>query len=124
MSKHDNPYDWSKDPQSGYTDEEAHEILNHKNSNPPKRKKHHRVFLWFFLAVQLLFIIWIIAGAASAGSTPGDTGGVLTQEEANSARDAGTAIGIGLIIILWAIVDFILGIGYAIKVIATREKNG
>lgn len=84
----------------------------------PKKKK--RVFMWFFLVVQLVFIIWLVAGISSTGSTPADTGGVLTQEEANSARDAGAAIGVFLIFVVWAIVDFILGVGYLIVKMARR----
>lgn len=87
---------------------------------PTKPKKKRRVFMWFFLAVQVLFIVWLIAGVSGAGSTPADTGGVLTQEEANSARDAGTAIGVGLVLILWAIVDFLLAVVWAVVKLARR----
>ena len=84
----------------------------------PRRKK--RVFLWTFLVIQVLFLIWIITGVASTGSTPADTGGVLTPEEANSARDAGAAIGVLLIVGLWAVVDLILGITWAVVKLARR----
>ena len=33
-------------------------------TQPPPRKRR-RVFVWVFLAVQVLFVIWVIAGAAS-----------------------------------------------------------
>ena len=87
-------------------------------TSEPRRKK--RVFMWSFLAIQLLFVIWIVSGAVATGSTATDTGGVLTQEEAITARDAGAAIGVLLIVGLWAVVDLILGITWAVVKLARR----
>lgn len=70
------------------------------------RKK--RVFLWFFLAVQAIFVLWLVVGLSTA-----DTGG-------DAAAEAGTAIGAALIVTLWAVVDFILGVTYAIYRLARR----
>lgn len=83
----------------------------------PKKKK--RIFMWFFLAVQVLFIVWIIAGANSANGNPSDCSG-LDVKTCNDASDAGTAIGVALIIVLWAIVDIILGVTWAVVKLARR----
>jgi hypothetical protein len=105
----------------------------------PKRK---RVFMWAFLGIQALFLIWIIAGIASAHNAPdpaavasvcqnGGWQGLFSSEQdcmvhyANGlqqAGNAGTAIGAGLVIVLWAVTDVILGIGRFIVVTARRGK--
>jgi hypothetical protein len=66
-----------------------------------------RPLTWVILAVQVLFIIWIVAGANSASDN------CSTNEYSDACRTGqaiGTAIGIGLIIFLWALVDVILGV--------------
>ncbi|MDT3727808.1 hypothetical protein ROS62_24185 [Streptomyces sp. DSM 41972] len=89
---------------------------------PPPKKKH-RVFLWVFLAIQVVFLIWVIWGIAQGSGTPeqcrGRTGDDL--DLCNSASDAGTAIGVWLVIAVWAAVDVILGITYAIYRLAARR---
>jgi hypothetical protein len=89
------------------------------------RKRPRRVFLWIFLAVQVLFLIWIIVGVNSAsddsGSCQGLTGDALKL--CQDAGDVGTAIGVGLIIGLWAAVDLILGITYAIYRFSRRPRT-
>jgi hypothetical protein len=87
---------------------------------PPKKKR--KVFLWFFLAIQVLFIIWIIAGASggSGNPDPSDCGG-LDLKTCNDAQDAGTAIGVGLIIVFWMVVDVILGVIYGVYRLAKRN---
>ena len=101
--------------------------------------KRHRVFLWIFLAVQVAFIIWLIAGGtthtgpssaeiaslcgngkwsplySSYGACVADTGKLL-----GSAGDVGKGIGIGLIVIIWVIVDFLLAVTYGIYRLARR----
>ena len=84
----------------------------------PRRKR--RVFLWVFLAVQALFIIWLIVGISSA-SGPATDCGTLDQPSCNDAESVGTAIGAGLIIVFWAIVDFILAVTYAIYRLTKRS---
>ena len=77
----------------------------------PKRKK--RIFMWVFLAVQLLFVIWLIAGVNNASDNcSGRVGDALTL--CQNATGVGTGIGIFLILILWTIVDVILGVTYLI----------
>jgi hypothetical protein len=78
----------------------------------PRKKKRH-VFRWVFLAIQVLFLIWIIGGASSAaGNCAGETGQALEACEAGTAVGAG--IGVILIVFLWMAVDVILGVGYLI----------
>lgn len=76
----------------------------------PKKKRH--IFRWVFLAIQALFLIWIIAGATSANSSA-DCGGLDAQTCAD-ATAVGTGIGVALIIGLWVAVDIILGITWLI----------
>lgn len=85
---------------------------------PTSAKKKRRIFLWFFLAVQAIFLFWVIGGIAS-GSDPTDCGS-LSDEACNSASDIGTSIGVFIIIIFWMIVDFLLAVGYGIYRLAKR----
>jgi hypothetical protein len=70
-----------------------------------------------------LFLIWVIMGAASGSGTPEECQG-LTGDNLKSCEDAsdiGTTIGVGLIIALWAAVDVILGVTYAVYRLARRR---
>jgi hypothetical protein len=89
------------------------------NYDKPARKKK-RIFLWFFLAVQALFIIMIIAGATSSGGDATDCGS-LTQETCNAAEDVGTGIGVILIVVIWMVVDFLLALIYGVYRLAKRS---
>ncbi|MFD9116592.1 hypothetical protein [Streptomyces bottropensis] len=95
----------------------------YQGETTPRPKKRHRVFLWFFLAVQILFLIGVIMGAATGSGTPeecqGQTGDALKLCE--DANDVGTTIGVGLIIGLWAAVDVILGFSYVVYRLASRR---
>jgi hypothetical protein len=92
----------------------------------PAPRKRRRVFLWIFLAVQILFLIWVITGIASGSGTPdscqGMTGDAL--KTCKDAGDVGTTIGVGLIIGLWAAVDVILGFTYVVYRLASRRPRG
>lgn len=88
-------------------------------TTPEKPKKKRRIFVWFFLAVQLLMIVWIISGAMSANGQPTDCGS-LSADTCNTASDAGTAIGVIGLVALWMVLDFLLGVGYAVYRLATR----
>lgn len=93
--------------------------------HPPSvrnNRKHHRIFLWIFLAVQALFLFWIIAGVNGNdhASCKGMVGDALTT--CQGAGDAGTAIGVGLVIVLWVAVDIILGITYGVYRLARRQR--
>lgn len=85
------------------------------------KRRPRRVFLWIFLAVQLLFLIWVIMGASSGAGTPEDCGN-LSLQDCNDAESVGTAIGVGLIIALWAAADVILGITYLIYRVSRRPR--
>ncbi len=71
------------------------------------------MFTYVILLVNVIFLIWIIAGAASTSGHATDCG-TLTQETCDSARNVGAGIGIGIIIFLWAAADVILGIVWLI----------
>ncbi|MFB7944676.1 hypothetical protein ACFC6L_07110 [Kitasatospora phosalacinea] len=73
-------------------------------------KHRRRVFWWFFAALQLAFVVWVVAGGVSASN------------ETTDAGRAGGTIGVGLIILLWALVDVIVGITYAVYRFASRDK--
>lgn len=81
-------------------------------------RKKRRIFLWVFLAVQALFIIWLIAGGSSASDTSDCVGQYADACKTGTA--VGTGIGIFLILALWCIVDFLLAVGYVIYRVARR----
>lgn len=76
----------------------------------PVRKRRH-IFRWVFLAIQVLFLVWIISGVTATGP---DCGPNLSPEACQAAQGIGTGIGVALIIGLWIAVDLILGITYLI----------
>ncbi len=88
-----------------------------EQSAPPRRKR--RVFLWVFLAVQVLFIAWIVIGLTSAGGTPSDCEG-LSQQACNDAESIGAGIGVALIVGVWLVVDFLLAVIYGVYRLAKR----
>jgi uncharacterized membrane protein len=88
-------------------------------SAAPAPKKKRRIFLWVFLAVQVLFLIWIISGVSSAGGDPTDCGS-LSKKACNDAEAVGTGIGVALIIGLWMVVDFFLAVIYGVYRLAKR----
>lgn len=107
-------------------------------------KKKHRVFLWFFLAVQVLFVIWLVTGLKATGGSGAEAHAQAVRDCAgtgwqglyrsyqecvthlgntyNAASDAGKGIGAGLVIGLWVAADVILGIGRFIVVFARRKE--
>jgi hypothetical protein len=106
----------------------------------PKRKR--RVFLWVFLAVQAVFLIWIIGGLAShpAGPTAAQqaaqqcaNGGwqELFKSQAdcdthyavglNDTTNVGKGIGVALIVVFWMVTDSFLGLGYLVYKLASRR---
>jgi len=87
-------------------------------SGPPARKKP-RIFLWVFLVVQVLFIIWIVVGVSGNSSDAIDCG-TLSQQACNDVRDVGTGIGVFIIVVVWIIVDFLMGLVYGIYRLAKR----
>jgi hypothetical protein len=74
-----------------------------------------KVIKWIFIAFNILMLIWIISGMVGAGQ--------VSETAVNDAERAGAAIGatlgIGILLVLWAIGDLILGI----FVLFTRRKK-
>jgi hypothetical protein len=68
-----------------------------------------RIFSYVIIAINVLFLVWVIGGAASGSGHASNCGG-LDQQTCDSAAHAGTAIGVALIIVFWAVVDVILGV--------------
>ena len=93
-------------------------------TGPARPRRTKRVFMWVFLAIQALFLIWVISGAATAGGTPADcaTSG-LDLETCNAASDVGTGIGVAIIVGAWFFVDVFLGVGYAVYRLAKRPER-
>jgi purine-cytosine permease-like protein len=83
-------------------------------------KKKRRIFLWVFLAVQVLFVAWIIAGLAGASGTPAEACEGLSVAACNDAESIGTGIGVALIVGVWLAVDFLLAVVYGVYRLAKR----
>jgi ABC-type phosphate transport system permease subunit len=104
-------------------------------------RKKRRIFLWVFLAIQTIFLIWLITGLASKGSGPSvasqtasacSNGGWqgLFKSHADcmkhyavglqDAGNVGKGLGAAIIIVFWMVVDVILGIGYGVYKLARR----
>jgi hypothetical protein len=75
-------------------------------AKPPRKKR--RIFLWVFMAVQVIFIVWLIDGAAT----------IHTQ---TTAGDIGKGVGAALVVMIWVVVDFLLGTTYGIYRLASRR---
>lgn len=83
------------------------------NQEAPLPRKRRHIFRWVFLAIQILFLVWIISGVTStSGNCDGKVGDTLTACQAGTA--VGTGIGIALIIGLWVTVDIIIGVTWLI----------
>jgi H+/Cl- antiporter ClcA len=102
-------------------------FLPRAESKPSKLKGHKRlgflpdwrIFTYVILLFNLIMLIWVIAGASSGSGTPSDCGS-LDAETCNNAQNAGTAIGVALLIVLWVLVDIILAIAWLI----TNRSSG
>ncbi len=142
-----NPYDrpdprgYATQPEYGYREARGYYQDDPRGHRQPPRRKR-RVFLWVFLAIQALFVIWVIAGAATKTGAPASQVAAQCDHHAwfplfksqadcvthfggalNDAGNAGKAIGIGLIIVFWFIVDVILGVSYGVYKLATRPRQ-
>lgn len=61
------------------------------------------IFLLTFIGFNLLMLLWVIGGAAAVSETPANS----QAEEAG--RAIGTAIGMGIILFLWACGSIVFG---------------
>jgi hypothetical protein len=78
-------------------------------SPPPAIRRKRKVFVWVFLAVQAVFVLWLLTGVSTVADCD------------NAPCQAGVGIGAFIILMLWTAVDLILGIGYAVYYMATRR---
>lgn len=99
--------------------DEAEWQATHPQPAEPAKKKR-RIFPWVFLAIQILFLVWAIAGGHSAATDTSHCGS-LSAQDCKSASEAGAGIGIALVIILWAVVDVILGMVYIVFRLSRRK---
>jgi hypothetical protein len=107
-------------------------VVRSRNGDEWKPYKKRRIFLWVFLAIQLGFLAWVIGGASTGSGIHGDTVAyckahpslyVSYQDCLNlysGGAKAGAAIGVGLIVIVWVIVDFLVALTYGIWRLARR----
>jgi hypothetical protein len=109
----------------------------------PAPRKRRRVFMWIFLAVQAIFVIWLITGIVTVHTGPSAAdlasgcyhhnwwplfksqqdcivhyGGAL-----RGAGNLGKGLGIAAVILFWMVVDVILGISYGVYRLATRSAR-
>lgn len=93
--------------------------LSAYGQQPPmvQKKRKTRVFTWIILGINVIFLIWIIAGVSSVSS--GKCDATMTVAACNSAKAVGGGIGALLIIFLWVAADVILGILWLV----TRKKE-
>jgi hypothetical protein len=101
--------------------------------------KRRKTFLWFFLALQLIMLIWIISAANTGnGATPAEIAQLCGNNAwsplfssyndcvvngAHGIQDAhsvGTGLAVGVLVIGWVIVDFLVGVTYGIYRLVTR----
>ena len=74
-----------------------------------------KIVKWVFIGFNILMPVWIVAGLGAAGSAM--DGAINEAERAGAA--IGTTIGVGLIVVFWALGDVILGI----LVLLTRRRK-
>jgi len=113
-------------------------VVRNRNGivKPCKRRK---IFLWFFLALQLIMIIWI---ASAAGSSDGPTSAEIAQfcggnawqglftsygdcvqhgaVGIQAAHSVGKGLAVATLVIGWVIVDFLVSVTYGIYRLVTR----
>lgn len=66
-----------------------------------KLRPRWRKMTWTIWVWNALILIWIIGGTSSRPSQSCQADAYLSKHDCISASDAGTAIGVGLIVFLW-----------------------
>lgn len=84
---------------------------------PRKRRRYH-VGMWLFLAVQVIFVIWIV----SSGTTIDHSVTHCTGQSCKGISESAGGVAIGLIVLFWAVVDVILGFIYLVVHLARRPR--
>jgi len=74
-----------------------------------------KVVKWMFIGFNILMIVWIVTGLGAASES---MEGPLNEAERAGAA-IGTTLGMGMLIVLWALGDIILGM----FVLFTRRKK-
>jgi hypothetical protein len=100
--------------------------MSQRQMSPPppegatQPRKPRRIFMWVFLAIQVVFVYWVFVGSRSGDdkACADLTGDALKL--CQDAGDVGTFIGVGMIVGVWVAVDLILGISYAVYRFARR----
>ncbi|BFP51441.1 hypothetical protein SCMC78_12480 [Streptomyces sp. CMC78] len=95
--------------------------------SPPRRFPPLGWFFWVFIAIQALFVAWIVTGSIEVAKSWPECEGLagfeleLCQAE-TTGTEIGTALGIGFIVFLWAATDVIVGGAYAIYRLAKKRN--
>jgi len=98
----------------------------------PVGRRRRRIFPWVFLAIQVLFVILLIVQIAGGSDVHAQAVAYCHAHpdqylpfsqcvsDYGTGGKAGTAIGAGLLVVLWAVADVILGISYGVWRLARR----
>jgi hypothetical protein len=115
-------------------------IVQRKGEGNWEPWKRRRVFLWVFLAIQAVFIVWLIVGAATIQTGPSHAElasacynhawwPLFTSQAdcvthygnaLNTAGQVGKGIGAALVVLIWVVVDFFVALTYLIYRLARR----
>lgn len=74
--------------------------------------RNWRKMTWLIVVVNILMLVLIVSAASSAN---------CEAEEFVEACEAGTGIGVGIVIVLWAAVDVILGVLWLVTKGSARD---
>ena len=92
--------------------------------------------MWVFFAIQLIFLIWVIAGGTSTGGSIHSSTVAYCHAHPNAylsyqdclnsysgGAKVGTTLGVAFIILFWFVTDVILGVCYGVYRLATRPRS-
>jgi uncharacterized membrane protein len=85
----------------------------------PRRRR--RIYLWAFTALQVVFLAWVIIAIVSGSGVSASHCTGLSEKACKNTDTLGTAVGVGLIVAVWASIDLIIGIAWAIVKLKTRR---
>lgn len=83
--------------------------------NKPTRSIFGKIIKWGFIIFNVIMLMWVIAGGGTASDAVNSAG---SDAEAAGAA-IGSALGMGMLFVLWVVGDIILGI----FVLFTRPKS-